>query len=97
MPSRKSADFAAQANKANILAILIARRFTHEAELEILETVTFYKERAGDIAADFFNEFRKAREEIKAFPEFWKDVGQGYRRKLIERYPFGIIYRIDGE
>jgi plasmid stabilization system protein ParE len=68
-----------------------------EAELEILETVTFYKERARDIAADFFNEFKKAREEIKAFPEFWKDVGQGYRRKLIERYPFGIIYRIAGE
>jgi len=68
-----------------------------EAELEILETVTFYQERAGGIAADFFNEFRKARAEIKAFPEFWKEVGQGYRRKLIERYPFGIIYRIVGD
>jgi hypothetical protein len=34
---------------------------------------------------------KKAREEIRAFPEFWKEVGQGYRRKLIERYPFGII------
>ena len=41
-----------------------------EAELEILEAVTFYRERAGDIAVDFFNEFKKAREEIKAFPEF---------------------------
>ena len=41
-----------------------------EAELEILEAVTFYQERAGDIAADFLNEFKKAREEIKAFPEF---------------------------
>ena len=68
-----------------------------EAELEILEAVTFYQERAGDIASDFFTEFRKAREEIKAFPEFWREVGGGYRRRLIERYPYGIIYRIKGE
>jgi hypothetical protein len=40
---------------------------------------------------------KKAREEIRAFPEFWKEVGQGYRRKLIERYPFGIIYPIVGD
>ncbi len=46
-----------------------------EAELEILDAVTFYKERAGDIAADFYAEFKKAREEIAAFPEFWKPVG----------------------
>jgi plasmid stabilization system protein ParE len=68
-----------------------------EAELEILEAVTFYKERAGNIAAVFFAEFSKAREEIATFPEFWKPVGGGYRRKLLERYPYGIIYRIDGQ
>ncbi len=67
-----------------------------EAELEILDAVTFYKDRAGDIAADFYAEFKKAREEIAAFPEFWKPVGGGYRRKLLERYPYGIIYRIEG-
>lgn len=68
-----------------------------EAELEILDAVTFYQERAGEIAADFFVEFQKARKEIAAFPEFWKEVGGGYRRKLLERYPFGIIYRVEGE
>jgi plasmid stabilization system protein ParE len=34
---------------------------------------------------------------IAAFPEFWGSVGAGYRRKLLERYPYGIIYRIEGE
>jgi hypothetical protein len=51
--------------------------------------------RAFQIARRFAH--KKAREEIRAFPEFWKEVGQGYRRKLIERYPFGIIYRIVGD
>ena len=68
-----------------------------EAELEILDAVAFYKERAGDIAADFYAEFQKARVEIAAFPEFWKPVGGGYRRKLLERYLYGIIYRIEGK
>ena len=68
-----------------------------EAELEILDVVTFYKERAGNIAAVLFAEFSKAREEIATFPEFWKSVGGGYRRKLQERDPEGMIYRIEGE
>lgn len=68
-----------------------------EAELEILDAVTFYKERAGDLAMDFYAEFKQAREEIAAFPEFWGLVGGGYRRKLLERYPYGIIYRVEGE
>lgn len=68
-----------------------------EAEEELLEAVTFYKERAGDLAADFFNEFKKAREEVAAFPEFWGKVGSCYRRKLIERYPYGLVYRVHGE
>lgn len=68
-----------------------------EAELEILDAVTFYKDRAGDLAADFYNEFKRAREEVATFPEFWGPVGGGYRRKLLARYPYGIIYRVEGE
>ena len=68
-----------------------------EAELEVLEAVSFYKERAGDLAADFYAEFKRAREEIAAFPEFWGPVGGCYRRKLLGRYPYGIIYRVEGD
>ena len=58
-----------------------------EAEQEILDAVTFYKERARNIAAAFFAEFRKAREEIAMFPEFWKPVGGGYRRSCWSAIP----------
>jgi plasmid stabilization system protein ParE len=68
-----------------------------EAEVEILEVVTFYQERSGDLAADFYKEFKRAREEIATFPEFWGLVGGGYRRKLMDRYPYGIIYKVEGE
>jgi hypothetical protein len=52
-----------------------------EAELEILNAVSFYKARAGDLAVNFYAEFKRAREEIATFPEFWGSVGGGYRRK----------------
>ncbi len=71
--------------------------FLLEAELEILEAATFYHERSEDIAAAFFTQFKKARDEIAAFPEFWKPIGGGYRRKLLERFPYGIIYRVAGD
>ena len=48
-----------------------------EAELEILDAVSFYKARARDLAVSFYDEFKKAREEIAAFPEFWGAVAAG--------------------
>ncbi|MGA0845048.1 MAG: hypothetical protein ACO3RV_00780 [Luteolibacter sp.] len=42
-----------------------------EAELEILDAVSFYKARGGDLAVNFYEEFNRAREEIAALPEFW--------------------------
>ena len=41
-----------------------------EAELEILNAVTFYHERSGNIAAAFYEQFRKSRDGNAAFPEF---------------------------
>ena len=65
-----------------------------EAEEEIFEAVRFYHENAGSLAAEFYEEFKRCREEIERFPEFWKLVGGGYRRKLMERFPYAVIYRI---
>lgn len=45
-----------------------------EAELEILDAVSFCKARARDLAESFYDKFKKAREEIAAFPEFWGAV-----------------------
>lgn len=47
-----------------------------EAELEILDAVSFYKARAGDLAVNFYAEFKRAREEIAAFPEFLGRCGR---------------------
>ena len=68
-----------------------------DAELEILDAVSFYKTRAGDLASNFYAEFKRAREEIAAFPELWGAAGGGYRRKLLVRFPYGVIYRIEGD
>lgn len=65
------------------------------AEEEILAVVKYYDRQAEGLAADFYAEFQRARRDIVDFPEMWGKVGNGYRRKLINRYPYGIIYRIE--
>jgi toxin ParE1/3/4 len=72
-----------------------------EARLEVLETVTHYYECDGgenSLASDFYTELKRAERDILDMPDFWGVVGKGYRRKLLQRFPFGIVYhQLDSE
>ncbi len=70
-----------------------------EARLEVLAAVSYYYECDGgenSLAADFYSELQKAERDIIDMPDLWGSVGKGFRRKLMHRFPFGVIYhRID--
>ena len=40
----------------------------------------------------FFTEVENAENEILRHPELWGKSASGYRRKLLHRFPYGIIY-----
>jgi len=63
-----------------------------EARIEVLAAVTYYHSCADRLAADFFRHLQKAEHEILEWPEFWRPVGGGFRRKLLERFPYAMIY-----
>jgi len=63
-----------------------------EARLEVIEAVTYYHSCQESLAADFFDELKKVEREIIEWPEFWKQVGDGYRRRNLDRFPYAIIY-----
>lgn len=65
-----------------------------EARLEVLEAVTYYHSCQDGLAVDFYRQFQKAEREVIEWPEFWKPVGDGYRRKNLERFPYAIIYHL---
>lgn len=44
--------------------------FFLEAELEILDALSFYKSRGDDLVVNFDTEFKRARQKITTFSEF---------------------------
>jgi hypothetical protein len=68
-----------------------------EAEEEILQAVNWYYDQEQTLATDFYREFQIAEADIKAFPEFWTPLAGGYRRKMLNRYPYSLIYRIEDD
>ena len=66
-----------------------------EARLDVLAAVSYYYECDGgenSLAADFYQELKDAERDIIEMPEMWGLVGKGFRRKLMQRFPFGVIY-----
>jgi len=68
-----------------------------EAEEEILQAVNWYYDQEPALAAEFYLELKKAEVGIESFPEFWPPLSGGYRRKSLNRYPYGLIYRLEGD
>ena len=52
----------------------------------------YYHSCQEGLAADYYRQLQKAEREIIQWPEFWKQVGDGYRRRNLERFPYAMIY-----
>ena len=69
-----------------------------EARLEVLEAVTYYHDCCTEgLAIEFYRELARAEEEILMQPEFWRPVGEHHRRKLLNRFPYGLVYHPLGD
>jgi plasmid stabilization system protein ParE len=72
-----------------------------EARQEVLAAVNHYYDCDGgenSLAAAFYKELLMAERDIIEMPELWGNVGGSFRRKLMKRFPFGVIYhQIDEE
>jgi plasmid stabilization system protein ParE len=66
-----------------------------EANEDLLEAVVYYESSEEGLAADFYKEFKRAESDVLMLPEFWHPVDAHYRRKLLRRYPFSLIYRLE--
>jgi toxin ParE1/3/4 len=68
------------------------------AERELIAAAKFYETRASGLGADFIREVERTLTEIVANPE----VGHLFaerrlRRRLLRRFPFGLVYQLDAE
>lgn len=68
-----------------------------EAIAEAAATATWYRERSESAALAFLKEFDRAIDRIAAAPGRWPKYVGGTRRFLMHRFPFSVVYRIEGE
>jgi toxin ParE1/3/4 len=72
-------------------------RFLRPAELEMLDAARFYEEQASGLGADFLDAIDAAVRGLQEHPERWPVVGLGIRRRLVARFPYALLYRVEPE
>lgn len=61
---------------------------------EALEATKWYRERSEDVALAFVAEVRDALDRIEEAPETWPRHHHGTQRKLLNRFPYEVVYRL---
>lgn len=69
--------------------------FLPEAEEEMLKAVFYYQAQAPGLGTRFLSEVKRAVKSITEFPNTWPILEDDLRRKLVKRFPYGILYRIE--
>ena len=71
--------------------------FHPEAESEFNEAIDYYEEIEHGLGYDFAGEVYLCILRILEYPKAWTIIDDEIRRSLVNRFPFGILYSIEGE
>ena len=72
-------------------------QFLREAEEEMNEAAQFYEDRREGLGADFLDEVQHTVDSILAFPKGGPVVSENLRRRILRRFPFGLLYATEVE
>jgi plasmid stabilization system protein ParE len=70
-------------------------RFLLPAELEMVDGAEYYESQAAKLGANFLAAVELAITDIAAHPDRWPVVRGAIRRRLVRRFPYGVLYRDD--
>ena len=66
-----------------------------EAKAELTEAFEYLEKQRSGLGVKFVTEFRRAIDRIILHPRAWNPLDDIYRRCRINRFKYGIVYRID--
>jgi len=72
-------------------------KFLPAAEEEMYEAAKYYETQAPGLGYDYLSEVERAVNSVALSPETWPVIERNLRRRLIRRFPFGILYYIEPE
>ena len=65
------------------------------AETDLEDAFNYYEAARKGLGEEFVTEFRRAVDQIVAHPRAWQLLDANYRRRRLNRFPYGVIYRLD--
>ena len=71
--------------------------FHPEAEVEFLAAAGFYEAQRRGLGLEFIAEVRRAAHTLQQHPELGHRFSRRLRRLLVQRFPYGLLYRIEAE
>ncbi len=71
--------------------------FHPAAEQELYEAAAYYDEKSVGLGREFILEIFKAVDLVREYPEAAPRISDLERRKLVARFPYGVIYSIRAE
>ena len=67
------------------------------ADREINEAASYYEEQAIGLGVDFLDEVENCLASVLEYPMGGPEVLSGVRRRLLRRFPYGILYSIKAD
>jgi toxin ParE1/3/4 len=71
--------------------------FLPEAADEMNEASRFYESRAAGLGQAFLDEVQVAADDIAEHPRRWPIVRRPVRRRMLGRFPYGLLYREESQ
>jgi plasmid stabilization system protein ParE len=65
------------------------------ADAELVEAAKFYERKARGLGADFLHEVEHAIRRLAEYPEAGASLPDGFRRRLLRRFPYGVLYKVE--
>ncbi len=70
-------------------------RLHPEAEVEARSAFDYYKLQYAGLGAEFSAALDTALDDVQNAPLVWRIFKHGCRRRLLKRFPYGVIYRVE--
>jgi plasmid stabilization system protein ParE len=72
-------------------------KFLKVAQQELDDAFNWYEDQLQGLGFAFLDEIDKCVRRISAYPLSCSEIGEGLRRCVISRFPYGLIYGIEGD
>ncbi|CAN5182333.1 hypothetical protein BH09BAC1_BH09BAC1_26540 [soil metagenome] len=68
-----------------------------KAAIEIEDAMDWYHRISPDLALDLFVKYVEARKAIKLNPLLFQEHKEGYRKAILERFPYKLVFKVVDE